>query len=49
MGVRRWGTQQAGLSLCARAGACAWPSLPRASRPLGPYLCLINARWIPWS
>lgn len=26
-----------------------WPSLPATSRPLGPYLCLINARWIPWS
>ena len=25
------------------------PSHPPASRPLGPYLCLINARWIPWS
>ena len=42
------GTAGGGLPACP-AGPSALPLPPPTSRPLGPYLCLINARWIPWS
>lgn len=43
------GTSRPASPCAPRRGPLPRPAPRPPSRPLGPYLCLINARWIPWS